>query len=82
MIFGVAQSLNLPNLFSLLNEAASDENRGPFLALNSTILRLGQTLGPVLTAATAASLGFAGAYLAAAVLLAAAMFVVALALIR
>ena len=75
VIFGVAQSLNLPNVFSLLNEAAPDENRGAFLALNSTILRLGQTLGPVLMAVIAVPLGLAGA-------LAAAMFVLALALIR
>ena len=81
MIFGVAQSLNLPNVFSLLNEAAPDENRGAFLALNSTILRLGQTLGPVLMAVIAAPLGLAGAYLVAGAL-AAAMFVLALALIR
>jgi MFS transporter len=81
VIFGVAQSLNLPNVFSLLNKAAPDENRGAFLALNSTILRLGQTLGPVLMAVIAAPLGLAGAYLAAGTL-AVAMFVVALALIR
>ncbi len=81
VIFGVAQSLNLPNAFSLLNEAAPDENRGAFMALNSTILRLGQTLGPVLTAVAAASLGLTGAYLAAGAL-AAAMFLIALALIR
>jgi MFS transporter, ACDE family, multidrug resistance protein len=81
VIFGVAQSLNLPNVFSLLNEAAPDENRGAFLALNSTILRLGQTLGPVLMAVIAAPLGLAGAYLAAGAL-AVAMFVLALALIR
>ena len=81
MIFGVAQSLNLPNVFSLLNEVAPDENRGAFLALNSTILRLGQTLGPVLMAVIAVPLGLAGAYLVAGAL-AAAMFVLALALIR
>jgi ACDE family multidrug resistance protein len=81
VIFGVAQSLNLPNVFSLLNEAAPDENRGAFLALNSTILRLGQTLGPVLMAVIAVPLGLAGAYLVAGAL-AAAMFVLALALIR
>ena len=81
VLYGVAQSLNLPNAFSLLNEAAPDENRGAFIALNSTILRLGQTLGPVLTAAAAAALGLTGAYLTAGAL-AAAMFLVAFALIR
>lgn len=81
VIFGVAQSLNLPNAFSLLNEAAPDENRGAFISINSTILRLGQTLGPVLTTTATVLLGLSGAYFAASVL-AAAMFLVAFALIR
>lgn len=81
VIFGVAQSLNLPNSFSLLNEAAPDENRGAFMSLNSTILRIGQTLGPLVMSAAAIPFGLDGAYLIAAVL-AAAMFLVALALIR
>ena len=81
VIFGVAQSLNVPNAFSLLNEAAPDENRGAFISINSTILRLGQTLGPVLTTAATVLLGLSGAYFAASVL-AAATFLVAFALIR
>lgn len=81
VLFGVAQSLNLPPVFSLLNEAAPDENRGAFISINSTILRLGQTLGPVLMSAAAIPVGLAGAYFAGAAL-AAAMFLVALILIR
>jgi sugar phosphate permease len=81
VIFGVAQSLNLPNSFSLLNEAAPDDNRGAFMALNSTILRIGQTLGPLVMSAAAIPFGLDGAYLIAAIL-AGAMFLVALALIR
>ena len=81
VILGVAQSLNLPPAFSLLNEAAPDENRGAFIAINSTILRLGQTLGPVLMSAAAIPVGLGGAYFAGAAL-AAAMFLVAFILIR
>ena len=80
-IFGVAQTLNLPNAFSLLNQAAPQENRGTFISLNSTILRLGQTLGPVLMSVATIPFGLVGGYLLAATL-AAAMFLVALALIR
>jgi MFS family permease len=81
-IFGFAQSLNLPNSFALLNEAAPGENRGAFIALNSTILRLGQTLGPLLMGLLAAlPLGLTGAYLAFAVA-AALMSLLALVLIR
>ena len=81
LIFGVAQSLNLPPAFSLLNEAAPDDNRGAFISINSTILRLGQTLGPVLMSVAAIPFGLAGAYFAGAAL-AAAMFLVAFVLIR
>ncbi len=81
LIFGVAQSLNLPPAFSLLNEAAPDDNRGAFISINSTILRLGQTLGPVLMSVAAIPFGLAGAYFAGAAL-AAAMFLVAFILIR
>ncbi|HEX2107855.1 MAG TPA: MFS transporter [Rubrobacteraceae bacterium] len=81
VLFGVAQTLNLPGAFSLLNEAAPDENRGAFISLNSTILRLGQTLGPVLMLAATLPFGLGAAYLLATTL-AAAMFLVAFALIR
>ncbi|QIN79144.1 MFS transporter [Rubrobacter marinus] len=81
VVFGVAQSLNLPNSFSLLTAAAPTENRGAFLALNSTILRLGQTVGPLLMSAAAAGFGLGGAYFAAAVL-AVVMSLLALVLIR
>ena len=81
VIFGVAQSMNIPNSFSLLNEAASSENRGAFMSINSTILRLGQTLGPVLMSAVAIPFGLGGAYFAVAAL-AVATLLVALVLIR
>ena len=74
VILGVAQSLNLPNAFSLLTAASPKENRGAFLALNSTILRLGQTVGPLLMSAAAAGFGLGGAYLAAATLAVATSF--------
>jgi MFS family permease len=80
-IFGFAQGLNLPNAFSLLTAVAPQENRGAFMSINSTILRLGQSLGPPLMAAAALPLGLSGAYFAAAAL-AAAMLFVALAVIR
>jgi MFS transporter, ACDE family, multidrug resistance protein len=80
IIFGVAQSLNLPPAFSLLNEAAPDENRGAFISINSTILRLGQTLGPVVMSTAAIPFGLGGAYIVGAAL-AAAMFLVAFVLI-
>jgi ACDE family multidrug resistance protein len=65
ILFGVAQGINLPNVFSLLNDHAPSENRGAFMATNGMSLRAGQTIGPLLMAATAGTLGLTGAYLAA-----------------
>jgi MFS family permease len=65
ILFGVAQGINLPNVFSLLNAHAPSENRGAFMAVNGMTLRAGQTIGPLLMAATAGTLGLTGAYLAA-----------------
>ena len=81
VIFGVAQSLNLPNSFSLLTAASPKENRGAFLSLNSTLLRLGQTVGPLFMSVTAAGFGLGGAYFVSAAL-AVAMSLLALVLIR
>ncbi|MDP8953096.1 MAG: MFS transporter [Actinomycetota bacterium] len=81
VILGVANGINIPNIFSLLNEYAPSENRGAFLSINDMILRLGQTVGPLFMSGIAASLSLTGAYLAAAAL-ALAMFLVALAFVR
>lgn len=67
-IFGVANGINIPNIFALLNELAPSDNRGAFLSANGTILRLGQTIGPVFMATTAAAWSLPGAYVAAALL--------------
>jgi len=64
-LFGVAQGINVPNVFALLNAHAPSENRGAFMATNGMSLRAGQTIGPLLMATTAGTLGLTGAYLAA-----------------
>jgi ACDE family multidrug resistance protein len=66
VLFGVAQGINLPNVFSLLNAHAPTENRGAFMATNGMSLRAGQTIGPLFMASAAGTLGLTGAYLAAA----------------
>lgn len=81
VLFGVAQGINLPNVFSLLNAHAPSENRGAFMATNGMSLRAGQTIGPLLMASTAGALGLTGAYLAAA-LLALLAFCLVLAFVR
>ncbi len=81
VILGIANGINIPNIFFLLNEYAPSENRGAFLSINGMLLRLGQTLGPLFMSTVATPLGLTGAYLAAAAL-AAIMFLIVLAFIR
>jgi MFS transporter, ACDE family, multidrug resistance protein len=76
ILFGVAQGTNLPNVFSLLNAHAPSDNRGAFMATNGMSLRAGQTIGPLLMASIAGTLGLTGAYLAAAGLALLAFFLV------
>lgn len=67
-ILGVANGINIPNIFSLLNEVAPSDNRGAFLSVNGMILRIGQTIGPIFMATLTVPIGLTGAYLAAAAL--------------
>ena len=80
-ILGAAQGMNIPNIMTLLTEAALPENRGAFVSINGMVLRLGQTIGPLFMGFFAALLTISGAFYAAAAL-AAAMLVAALVLLR
>jgi MFS family permease len=57
LIFGLAQGLNIPNLASLLSGYATSENRAAVMAMNGMLLRIGQTIGPLLMGAVFAGLG-------------------------
>lgn len=80
-VLGVANGINIPNIFSLLNEVAPTDNRGAFLSINGMILRLGQTIGPLFMATLAVPIGLTGAYLSAAALALLAFFFI-LAILR
>lgn len=47
-LFGAAQGVNIPALQTLLAGSAPLEYRAAFMSANGTVLRLGQTLGPVI----------------------------------
>jgi MFS family permease len=47
-LFGLAQGMNLPSIQSLLTGLAPMELRAGFMSLNGMVLRLGQTIGPLL----------------------------------
>lgn len=50
MIFGFANGINIPSTQALLASYAPMEYRGAFMSVNSMVLRLGQTVGPMLFA--------------------------------
>jgi MFS family permease len=47
LIFGAAQALNMPSLQTSLANLSPDNQRGAFMSLNGMVLRIGQTLGPL-----------------------------------
>jgi predicted MFS family arabinose efflux permease len=49
-LFGVAQGMNYPVVMSLLAGLAPAEHRAIFMSANGMVLRIGQTLGPVIMA--------------------------------
>ncbi|MCI5121886.1 MAG: MFS transporter, partial [Candidatus Electrothrix sp. AUS4] len=61
---GVAQGLNIPTVQTMLAGLAPLEYRASFMAVNGTVLRLGQTLGPLLMGIFFALWGIKGAFLA------------------
>lgn len=47
IIFGVGHGINIPNIQTLLAGLAPMEHRAAFMSINGMVLRLGQTLGPL-----------------------------------
>lgn len=50
IIFGIGHGLNIPNIQTLLARIAPIENRGSFMSVNGMVLRIGQTIGPLIMA--------------------------------
>lgn len=66
VLFGIAQGLNIPSLQTILTNLAPVENRAAFMSLNGMVLRLGQTLGPLIMGAVFGLSGITGVYYAGA----------------
>ncbi len=62
LIFGSAQALNIPSLQTVLTNLAPDNQRAAFMSLNGMVLRLGQTLGPLIIGVGFTISGLKGAY--------------------
>jgi ACDE family multidrug resistance protein len=48
LIFGVAQGINVPSIYTLLTGLAPPQQRAALMSINAMVLRSGQTLGPLL----------------------------------
>ncbi len=58
VLLGFAFATTIPVVMSLVAALAPDDQRAAFMSLNGTVLRLGQTLGPVIMTAVYAAGGF------------------------
>ena len=81
VIFGAANGLNIPSFLTMLTGFAPIEHRAAFMSLNGMVLRLGQTLGPILAGVVVVVAGIEGSFYAGAAL-AVVMFVVLAAWLR
>jgi len=68
VLIGFAFGTTIPVVLSLVAGLAPDDRRAAFMALNWTVLRFGQTLGPLVASAVYAAAGFRAVYLVGAVL--------------
>jgi MFS family permease len=64
-LFGVAQGMNYPVVMSLLAGLAPTEHRAVFMSANGMVLRVGQTVGPLVMAAVFALGGMSWVFYAA-----------------
>lgn len=67
-LFGMAQGINIPAVQNLLAGSAPLEYRAAFLSANGTILRLGQTMGPVIIGAVYTGIGMDATFYAGALI--------------
>ena len=67
-LFGIGQGVNMPALQSLLTALAPLEYRAAFMSMNGMVLRIGQSLGPLIMGGVYSLGGSAAAFYAGAVL--------------
>jgi len=68
LLFGVANGLNVPSILTVLNDYAPSEFRAAFMSMNGMVLRLGQTLGPLLIGMAVELVGMVGSFFVSAAL--------------
>ena len=67
-IFGIGHGMNIPCIMSLLAGYAPMELRGVLMSVNGTVLRLGQTMGPLVMGFAFMLWGMGGPFYAGAIL--------------
>jgi len=68
LLFGIANGLNVPSILTVLNNYAPSEFRAAFMSMNGMVLRLGQTLGPLLIGVAVELVGMVGSFFVSAAL--------------
>lgn len=68
VIFGIGQGINFPSNQAILTAIAPMEYRAAFMSLNGMVLRVGQTLGPLIMGAIFTWAGINGVFITAAFL--------------
>lgn len=66
LLFGLAQGLNIPQVMTLLTSIATIETRAAFMAVNGTILRVSQTVAPLVMGLVMAGWGIDAVFLSGA----------------
>jgi predicted MFS family arabinose efflux permease len=68
VLFGMANGMAIPSLFTWLMGLVEDHQRAAILAMNGSVLRLGQTLGPLIGSALLVAGGLEAVFLGVALL--------------
>jgi ACDE family multidrug resistance protein len=81
LLFGIGNGINIPSIVSFLSRLAPRGHRAAVLSVNGMVIRLGQTLGPIIMGAVFAFWGINAVFLVGAAI-AAALIIFSAALIR
>lgn len=68
LVYGLGQGINIPSIMSAMAGLAPMEHRGILMSVNGMVLRVGQTLGPLIMAVVFTLWGTSGTFYAGAVL--------------
>lgn len=67
-LFGLAHGVNFPSIQTVLAESAPIQYRGAFMSVYGMVLRIGQTLGPLVMGLAYTGLGYSGVFFTGAAL--------------